>query len=239
LSVAEAYIGDLEAALQGFRENNVIHIVQRTDADTGENIVYVRFENPVPAQLRQTASSILANLREALDDAMGEAAVQLGRTSAKGVYFPVCKDSTDFKGEIKRKCRKVDSALIDHCRTLEPYKHGKGELIWAMSALAGVGKHQRVLPLTITIESILIPRGSNLLPIKPTTHPNAEGEIAIAFGVSEADVKIGITDKIVVNSEVAGLSFQGNAEIRDFLKISRGIVLGIKAETERILCARP
>ena len=40
LSVAETDIDDLEAALQGFRQSNGKHIVQRPDTETGERHIY-------------------------------------------------------------------------------------------------------------------------------------------------------------------------------------------------------
>lgn len=235
---AKADVDDIEARLQGFRTTNGKNIIQRIDPDTGEHVLYVRFSQRVSTQLRRQATNIISEGRHALDDAMSDAAVQLGRSDGKGVYFPTCEGACDLEGEIERKCRKVDPAMLNFVRVLEPYKHGKGELIWAMSKFAGVGKHRSLLPLTPTITKIAIQVGGSLRPLTPAPYPNTDNEFAIAVGSPGSDEKIGIAYDIGVNAKAIGLSFDGNASIRDIVGIAERIVLGLKAETERIIRMR-
>lgn len=239
INAAKASIADIESGLQEFRTGNSLDVVQRFDPDVGKNVLYVRFSHHTSTAIRHKASTALADLRSALDDALCEGAMQLGRPNSNGVYFPVCQGANAFEREIKRKCRGVDAALLDFIRALEPYQHGKGEILWAISRFAGKAKHGPVLPLTPSVTKVILPSKGPFEIFRPTAYPNATNEIAVATGTStDPDQKIGVTYDIVINSEQAGFSFNGNAHFSDVIGIIESVVLGLKAETERALRTR-
>lgn len=235
IGAAQASTARLESLVHEFRQQNKAEIVQRSDLAAGENIASVAYRERVSPEIRQTASSIVSDLRHALDHAIGDAAVATGPRDSKGVYFPICEAAPDFESEVKRKCREVHPDLIAYTRALQPYKGGESEILWMLSKLAGFGKHRRVLPLVFAVREIWVQAGSTLRITYSGHHATANKEIEIARGVSEDAEELGVSYKLIVNPDAVGRVSSGRETVAsDFSDAVRNVVLGLKAETERI-----
>jgi hypothetical protein len=88
---AKTSIIDFKSTCDAFIQASTYDVVNHVDPKTGDQIVKLRFHHRVPPKLRVPASGIVNNLRHALDQAVCDGAIKLGRANAKGVYFPLVK----------------------------------------------------------------------------------------------------------------------------------------------------
>ena len=138
LNGAKERIAELETFVQSVSQTRDYEIITHTDPNSREKVVKLRLKHKFPPKIRSMASSILKELRLALDQAFCEAAQELGRKDAKGIYFPFGKDPENIEREIEKRCRGVDRRLIDYCLTFKPYYGGDSDgVLWSMSSLAG------------------------------------------------------------------------------------------------------
>ena len=86
---AEKSIPSFEQACDSFVKGCRYDVVRHIDPNTRDEVFKLRFRDRIPGELRLAASHILNDLRHALDQAVSDAAVLLGRRDAKGVYFPI------------------------------------------------------------------------------------------------------------------------------------------------------
>lgn len=220
-----------------FLNENKPYVVHQVDPPTSENIYYLRFPAAVPLELRHIVGSVAVALRHSLDHALGDAAIQLGRADADNVSFPVGRSVEDLERNIKRHCRDVHPNLIDLCRSQEPYQYGKGELVWAMSRLAGAHKHRRLVHLVQKLTHIWHPIDGTYFtgPIRlDNIWTDKATEIEFARGVGEIHGTITFHTSIVINTEAAGIVIQGNASLSEVYSTCNSIVGGLKAEVARL-----
>jgi hypothetical protein len=140
---AKDQLAQLESECRAFGDNCPYRIVVHIDNKTGENFVALRLQNPFPPKIRRLASSILKEARLALDQAMCDAALELGRKNVKGVYFPFGKTIKDLRHSRMNKCKNVDKRLVAFVMKFKPY-YGGNPVLWTLAKLATVS-HQRIV----------------------------------------------------------------------------------------------
>lgn len=118
--------------------------IEELDYKSREKVVCMRLKRKIPGEIRLIAYGILNDLRHALDQAVGDAALLTGRQDTKGVYFPIGKSPADLENEIKRRCKGVHPDLIRFLKALNVCETGH-PLLYATLALAGPNKHQRII----------------------------------------------------------------------------------------------
>ena len=129
LNGAKERIAELGSLCQSVSETRDYEILTHIDPKTKEKVIKLRLKRRFPPRIRSTASSIMKEMRIALDQAFCEAAVFLGRKDAKGIYFPFGKDPEDLKRQVERVCKGV---------SFKPYYGGDSDgILWTMSNLAG------------------------------------------------------------------------------------------------------
>jgi hypothetical protein len=144
ISGAKENLAHLESLCQPITKVRDYAFVYENDGKTGNKLLSCRFKNVlVTPRLRRLTSTILKELRLALDQAFYDAAVALGRKNAKGIYFPFGKDIKDLRREVERKCRDVNCSLVRYCLKFKPYYGGNPDL-WSLSHLAGT-THRRIV----------------------------------------------------------------------------------------------
>ncbi|MFZ5522799.1 MAG: hypothetical protein ACOY9D_01775 [Pseudomonadota bacterium] len=207
------------------------------DSKADEGILKIRLNDRFPGQIRVLGSSIINDLRHALDQAVCDGAIMLGAPNAKNTYFPFAKDPADFRVKLKDKCRKVRPDLVDFIQKFKPYLGGD-DLLWALNRIAGKNKHERIFAIstknTFHADNI---NSTGLCKLNFTRWNDRKNELEIARlgDGGKAEFKGNLTLEVVIGSaDVVG--GQPAIEVLNaFLGKAESIVLGIKAESERLL----
>jgi hypothetical protein len=145
---AKRSLPEFESACKAFVDSCTHEVIRNYDPNTKEEIIKLRFHQRVPPVLRYRAHHIANDLRHALDQAFGDAAILLGRPDSKGIYFPFARSATDLDSQISRYCRKVDTKLIAFAKAFNPH-YGGDDLLYGLSAIVGPNKHQRILRISL------------------------------------------------------------------------------------------
>jgi hypothetical protein len=77
---AKVSIDELEPLCNAFIRNCAYDVISYTDPKTGEHVVKIHFQQRIPPIMRLPASDALNNLRHALDQAVVDGAILLGRS---------------------------------------------------------------------------------------------------------------------------------------------------------------
>jgi hypothetical protein len=243
---AEERITELETLVKTSGESCDYEIVTHTDPKTKEKVVKLRLKQRFPTRIRTLASGIIKEMRLALDQAFCEAAIELGRSDAKDIYFPFGKSIEDLNREVQKKCRGVDERLVRHCLLSKPhFGAGSDGLLWSMSSLAGkvhrasigAGFHDT----TSFGEAITYAKGPLKIIINKWNDLHNELEVARLPEGSELHVKkdFRLRLQIIFAGDTHAMSYRPLVEtLRKLHGIVCSIVLGIEAETARLLRER-
>jgi hypothetical protein len=246
VSGAKERLAELEAFAEAISKSCDCEIITHTDPKTREQVVKLRLKRRFPPKIRSLASSILKEMRIALDQAFCEAAVMLGRKNARGIYFPFGKSIDELNRQVKRKCENVDQALIDFCLMFKPhYGEDSDGFLWSLSSLAG-STHQTSIGAgfqgtTSFGEAILQAKGPLQLIINKWNNLHNELEVARLPSGAELHVKKDFTLRlqIVFAGSCHALSYRPLVEtLHELGRIVEGIVLSIEVETARLLRER-
>jgi hypothetical protein len=234
---------ELEALCQSVSETRDYEFITHIDPKTREKVIKLRLKRKFPPRIRTLASSIMKEMRIALDQAFCEAAVALGRRDAKGIYFPFGKDPEDLKEVVKRNCVGVDRRLINYCLGFKPYYGGDSDgILWSMSRLAGT-THQKIIgagfqDTTSFGEAVVKAVGPLQLIINKWDSLHNELEVARLTPQSELRIKKDFTLRlnIIFSGSAHALSYRPLVQsLYNLLGIVMSIVFDIEAETARLL----
>jgi hypothetical protein len=243
---AKERVAELEAVCQAVRETREYDIVTHSDPKTREQVVKIRLRHKFPPKIRRLASSILKELRISLDQAFCDGAVALGRKNAKGIYFPFGRSVEDIKDAVRDKCKNVNELLIDYCLSFKPYYGADSNgVLWSMNSLAG-STHQSIVGVGLSDmmsfhKAIIGHAGSMRLTINKWSDLHNELEVARLDPGSLLHVQsdFALQFQIVFSGRAHALSFRPLIEsLYLLIHIVERIILGIEAETGRILASR-
>jgi hypothetical protein len=147
---AKAHIPDFQVAQRKFGEANVDLIQPEDDAKAKRRRWVVKFDPIIPRDYAIIAGDILNNLQSALDHLAWRLCVLGVGTVPKErihqVHFPVAGSSGDYPSRVKGTIEGLAKAdAIEAIRLIEPYKGGKGELLWVLAKLNGTDKHRLLI----------------------------------------------------------------------------------------------
>ncbi|MBT1516253.1 hypothetical protein KIP88_38005 [Bradyrhizobium sp. SRL28] len=240
---AKTSIVNFRSACETFIESCNYDMIYSQDPNTKQKIVKLRFHNRLPA-LRYAAYGIVNDLRHSLDQAVCDAAVELGRPDSRGVYFPFGKTAKNLDDETAAKTKKVNADLVTFVRAFNAH-YGGDDMLYALSSVAGPSKHQRILRMSLDSKGVVFGLGGQ----------------ATSMTFRGGENQIGINKWNDLRNELEFCRFAedttGNIDARPVLQVVLGtgeppladpaptaldalagkvesIVLGIEAETARI-----
>jgi hypothetical protein len=239
---AKTSIPAFEAACNDFVASCTYDVIDYADPNTREKIKKLRFHQKT-APLRLIASRILNDLRHALDQAVSDGAVSLGRSHARGIHFPFGKSVDDYNREVKDRLKNVDADFVAHIRTFKAHYGGDDEL-YAFGSLSGPNKHQRILRISLDNTSLSIGPGPNgfratgPLTIGGGKWNDLRNELEIMRAspgaVIEGDLNFTPSLQIVIGIGEAPLSGSAVIVFADLASKIESIVFSLEAETARI-----
>lgn len=247
---AKTSINELEPMCTAFVQRCTYEEIRSTDPKTGEHIVKLRFHQQIPPTMQGLAVHALDDLRHALDQAVVAAAILLGRTHGRGVYFPFGKTAKNLDDETAIKCKGVDPELVKFIRGFNAY-YRANDLLYALGSLSGPNKHQKNLRVSFDSAGVKINASGKpwALSTIGATGPSVIGgnrwnalrnelELKRFAKGTTGDIDASPVLQIVIGTGEPPLSGPAATVFREFARIVERIILDIEAETKRILASR-
>jgi hypothetical protein len=221
--------------------------VTDVDPHTGNKTFKIKFTGTIPSRARYTASNILNNLRHSLDQTLVASVEELtGRRSGE-LYFPIAANPNDLAGKLTSR---IPPELHLVIQRFEPYPSGNGyvggnNFLCAVTKTAGPNKHQ------ITLSPCL-----DVSPHIGFAQMSADGvidgiDLPLHWDIANNEAILGVTTPNGYISYDFQISFQiafGDAGplfrqpiipvFHEFAGVAESIVLGLEAETLRLMRAR-
>ncbi len=142
---AKKHIDDLKLELTAFRELNPYRAHFYDDPNTGDRIGELQVIEELPIRVHAVIGDAIHNLRSALDHLAGELCVASGGTPDNGTAFPIWENVplvSEIDAEITRKIPSASVEVTDGIKELQPYKGGKGDILWRLHMLDIIDKHR-------------------------------------------------------------------------------------------------
>jgi hypothetical protein len=229
---------DFESRSSDFVKTCKHEVVAKLDNKSGQKIIIARFSQKIPGKVRLLASGIVNDLRHALDQSVSAAAVCLGRSDSKGVYFPIGKSIDDLSRDVKTKCANVHPALVAHLLTFKPhFAEGADNVLWGLSRMAASNKHRQILGLSAKPTGLQLNNGlfvgNTSLGLK-WSHLKNEAEIARVDYGSQVQMDFSLSLQIIINDAEVFARKPAADVFRDLTTKVEHVVLSIETETGRI-----
>jgi hypothetical protein len=162
LEEARADIGDLIERSDAFFKAHPPTGIEEIDPKSGEKLVKIRQTSAIPGRIRTRATSVLNDLRHALDQATVAASLLLGAKGTDNVYFPFADSPVDLDHVLTGphgRCRKVPAALHPILKRFEPFPtaathKGGDDLLRILGRLSGPSKHRVILDIDLNLQGI-------------------------------------------------------------------------------------
>jgi hypothetical protein len=157
---ATANIERTKTLIADAADNTGGSFVERFDEKRDEKVVLLKLPTELPAQLRYTATLVIRDLREALDQVTCKAFdVCAPQQNAKSIYFPFGSSEQDFNGKLKGelKGKGLPEIVIQAFAASQCYRGGDDEL-WSLNGLSNV-KHRDWVRLDLNDQDAHIQMG--------------------------------------------------------------------------------
>jgi hypothetical protein len=202
LNRASYHLDRLEAKVREWRDGHTHRYDSHIDRESGKQFVYIRFPEPVSAELRLIIGDCLHNLRSALDNLAYELAVRHHGCSPlpdpfdRRSEFPIFGDRKWTVRERRNKIGCIHPRAQAIIKRLQPYIRGDefaSDPLWMLHELSNMDKHRAPhitqvaistwadfpdashLPGTINIHMGPFEDGAEIASYTPRTSAFAEG----------------------------------------------------------------
>lgn len=136
---AKTHLRDLESELASFGMKEFYAVT--TDAETESR--QLGKHRILTFDTLGLAGDVIHNLRSALDHLANQLAwVGSGKEPSRQVEFPIAKDATTYERDKARKIQGILPEVVKVIDALEPYKGGKGDILWRLHELDNIDKHR-------------------------------------------------------------------------------------------------
>lgn len=234
---------DFMTRAAAFFKTRPCEAVRELDPESGDTLLKMKLVKPLPDKLRPIISDAVNNLRHALDHAANDAAVLL-RGGKRDTYFPMGKTAKEYADIYNgRRYKTFPADLRAYIDGLQPYIGGN-DTLYALGRISAPNKHQIVVGAgvdtnTLRINSMSSTGGGKLMlaggnwdrtknemliaRLGPGTHVNYDFQVPFTVTIlnpatNRFEAVVGLLDK--------------------FAGVAEAIVLGIEAETNRLLAAK-
>ncbi|KKB81006.1 hypothetical protein VW35_02210 [Devosia soli] len=150
---ADTHIADLDRALGAFLETRPF--TTRSDIIANVGQVWRFVPTAIPLEIESIVADAVHNLRTPLDKMLTAYADHIADVSRKGhrhkgIGFPTGANVNAFERSLADQKKHFPAAVIDFLKDAEPYRGGKGALIFAMHDLdIGEKHHPLLMPIIL------------------------------------------------------------------------------------------
>jgi len=245
VSRAKSHLAELEAAVAAFSKQKPYTKFIEKNHKTGRTLHKARFDREPPPELAAIIFDAVNCLRSSLDHAVFDAARSLGKKpKPKYTKFPFGPTKADASKDLKRKTSEVPIEITKFCLRFKPYRRGN-KTLWALNEIRNGKIHQTLEPTLTAAQGVSFSPTSfggafSIGELSTRRWDRRKQELTYMDSISSGYVHL--------NTDItAGVSFSGNtpfpgmdaiAELNKCFGVVEGIVLGIEAETTRIIAAR-
>jgi len=144
---AKKHFGDFEREAEAFRDAYLHVVGTKTNPKTRQAFQYFAKLPVSKFEVLAIAGDVLHNLRSALDHLafqlveVGECR-GIGERRGKRIAFPIFDTANDYEALKAGKVKGARKAAIKAIDALQPYKGGKGEILWRLHELDNIDKHR-------------------------------------------------------------------------------------------------
>ena len=144
---AKQHIQDFQLGLKAFHDTKPYAVGMNEDAQAGKRIYYVTKVDPIPDNIATIAADVLQNLRSPLDQIAYQfvLAARGGAEPNWPVYYPISGSAADYPALRNGNIKGVRQEVIDAIDATEPYKGGKGHVLWQLNGLNKTDKHRLIV----------------------------------------------------------------------------------------------
>jgi hypothetical protein len=229
LKRAKHHIRDLKEVIGTFTNERPWSYVIDSESQATNYVHKIKFHTPPPASAASILFDAVSNLRASLDQIGYSTAIASGKVNPKGTNFPFGKNADGVEEVFKKNHAHLTlpPQIMDLFRSVEPYRGGSGQLLWAINRLCNTKKHDTLVPTMVTgalaTFRAWVPDGgpagtglggSNWMPnelelilmvVPPEVDPDLSGNFSFTVSVDSVDL---IRDKPIV------MVLEGAAAIR-------------------------
>jgi hypothetical protein len=151
LERAKHHMRDLDQVVQAFTDERPWSYVVDTESQAPNSVYKIKFRKLPPAEAACIIFDAVNNLRATLDQIGYSAATASGKITPRGANFPF-GDTAEKVEELLHESRahqNLPPEIKDLFRSVEPYKGGSGQLLWAINRLCNTKKHSTLVPTMI------------------------------------------------------------------------------------------
>jgi hypothetical protein len=152
LKRAKHHIRDLKEVVDRFTNEHPWTYLIDAESQAPNFVHKYRFHKLPPADMACILFDAVNNLRAALDQIGYSAAIASGKVKPRGTNFPFGKDKKGVEEVFKKNEAHLTlpPQIMDLFRSVEPYKGGNGQLLWAINRLCNTKKHNQLVPTMVT-----------------------------------------------------------------------------------------
>lgn len=154
---ARHHIDELAEAVDNFKTTTPFAFGRKDDPQTGDWSHHVARSNAVAPAISAIAGDVIHNVIGALDH-IAYQMVLAGNQDVEPkhvsyIYFPVADGASEYPDRRDGRLNGATSKAKQAVDMVEPYKGGKGEILWVLKKLNNVDKHR----LLLTVSYHLLP----------------------------------------------------------------------------------
>jgi hypothetical protein len=152
LKRAKHHIHDLKDVIGTFTIEHPWSYVIDSESQAPNYVYKIKFHTPPPADAACILFDAVNNLRATLDQIGYSAAVASGKIKPRGTNFPFGKDKKGVEAVFKKNQAHLTlpPQIMDLFRSVEPYRGGSGQVLWAINRLCNTKKHSELVPTMVT-----------------------------------------------------------------------------------------
>ena len=230
-----------------FRRGGHEQIIDR-EPETGHKRYKIRFAGKVPARVSYDINNILNNLRHSLDQGLVASVEALTGKRSGTIYFPFRTSKSDLGSWfLSKEFSAVPADLYPLLQSFEPYPRGAGyaggnDLLCAIAKIVGPNKHQVTIKAALNLgpsfkADTLRSTGRVYMMGMPPIWDMANNEMVLATVADDCELHYDLKFEFYVAFGDPGPLFREPVipVLNEFASIAERIVLGLEAETSRIL----
>jgi hypothetical protein len=151
---AKQHLSDLQLAISAFRDSKPYKVGIKEDA--GQRIYYAESIECIPTDVTNIAADVIQNLRSPLDQIVSQLMAAGGADEAalKQAEYPIRDLAAHYPSARGRIAKHLGEKAIETIDATEPYKGGKGHVLWQLNALNNPDKHH--FPLAAKISNVSV-----------------------------------------------------------------------------------
>jgi hypothetical protein len=154
---ASTHIYGVTAMIARYHESKPVRIETRRVPESRRLHYVVSRLDPPPPELPLIVGDAMHNLRSALDHLAQQLymAAAGSNRSDRDPEFPVAEERRGVEKRIdKLRAKKVPQGALDTIVALEPWRNGRGHLLWVLHAIDAIDKHRLLVTVGANYQSM-------------------------------------------------------------------------------------